>query len=71
MFKKCITEDQIIEIENMSEKHFDALVAYGSYMYRQGIIKGAIAGIAIGATISIVLEVIKNRCKKTQKNEEL
>lgn len=73
MFKKCITEEQIIEIENMSKKHFDALVAYGGDMYRQGIFKGATiatAGIATGATISIVWRIIKNKRKKTQKNEE-
>ena len=73
MFKKCITEEQIIEIENMSKKHFDAVVAYGGDMYRQGIFKGAIiatAGIATGATSSIVWRIIKNKRKKTQKNEE-
>lgn len=73
MFKKIITEEQIIEIENMSKEHFDALVAYGGDMYRQGIFKGAIvatAGIATGVVVSICWKVIKNKRKKTQENEE-
>ena len=73
MFKKCITEEQIIEIENMAKEHFDAVVAYGADMYRQGIVKGATlaaAGIATGVTSSIVWMIIKNKRKKTKKNEE-
>lgn len=73
MFKKIITEEQIIEIENMSKEHFDALVAYGADMYRQGIFKGAViaaVGTAVGAAISAgVMEVINKR-KKTQEKEE-
>lgn len=72
MFKKLITEEQIIEIENMSKEHFDALVAYGADMYREGLCKGAvigIAGFAIGIGVEIAISSIVKKVKNKQEAE--
>lgn len=66
--KKIITEEQEIEIGKLVADHGDALVAFGADMYRDGLIKGAIAGVsgmtiglAIGLTVTTVVIEFKNR----------
>lgn len=73
MFKKLITEEQIIEIENMSKDHLDALIAYGADMYREGLCKGAfigIAGFVIGAGVEIAIRSIVKKVKKNKQEVE-
>ena len=68
---KLITEQQKREIEMLGVDHFDALVAYGADMYRDGLIKGAMIttiGVATGITISKVFKFIKER--KITKHEK-
>lgn len=72
--KTTMTIEKQRELAELGAEHFDALVAYGSYMYKTGLTKGAIyaltgaaIGAAVSAAISIVVEIkkpIKNRKEK-------
>lgn len=69
-----ITEEQIIEIENLTKEHHDALVAYGADLYKQGLIKGAIvcvAGVTLATLVSIGSKYVKRRIDHKQSKEEL
>ena len=60
------------ELSALGEEHFDALVDYGSYMYRTGLTKGAIyafTGVVIGAAVSAVISSVVE-IKKTAKNRK-
>lgn len=70
--RKLITEQQQCEIEMLAFDHYDALIAYGADMYRDGLIKGAMMasiGIATGITIAKMFEFIKEH-KITNHKEE-
>lgn len=64
---KIITEVQKHEIEELANNgHAEALIAYGADLYRQGIYKGAIIGIAgltIGYAIYKIEKVIRTKTK--------
>lgn len=62
-----ITERQMIELENLNKEQFEAVIAYGADLYRQGLVKGAIIGIVgfgIGMSIQYVVNEIKNNRRK-------
>lgn len=69
MFNK-ITEEQIIEIENLPKESFDALVAYGSDMYREGLIKGAASAIGGYLALELILIGLKYVKQKIKCNGE-
>ena len=59
-----ITETQKREIENLAEKHSDALIAMGADMYRRGILTGALwtlAGVSIGVVSTRIYRAVKDR----------
>lgn len=69
---KLISEAQKREIENLATEHWDALIAYGADLYRDGLIKGAIIGIVsatLGTTISIAVKEIK-KYKQTKEEDQ-
>lgn len=73
MSKKLITEAQKHEIEKLAEDHHEALIAFGADLYRKGIYKGAIIGIAgtvvgigVGSVISAVMKEVKNKKEETK-----
>lgn len=71
MKKYIITKEQMCEIAELATEHWDALVAYGSDMYRNGLLKGgtiAIAGIITGNVILSVLENFIKKHKQTAKD---
>ena len=63
---EIITIEQQEEIAELArEGHYDALVAYGADMHRQGIWKGGAAVIAVLLVAfagTVVVEIVKN-CK--------
>lgn len=62
-----ITERQMIELENLNKEQCKAVIAYGADLYQQGLVKGAIIGIAgfgIGISIQYVVKEIKNNHRK-------
>ena len=62
-----ITERQIIELENFNKEQFEAVIAYGADLYRQGLVKGAIVGVVgfgIGMSIQYIVNEIKNNRHK-------
>ncbi len=68
--KPLITESQKREIEALAEEHSDALIAMGSDLYRQGLIKGgciALLGVIAGATITTIKNVISTKKKNRNK----
>lgn len=68
---KIITEAQKREIESLAMEHWDALIAFGADMYRDGLIKGAIIGVggaALGLTIPVIVKEIKKH--KQTKDEK-
>lgn len=69
---EVINKSQMREIEELANSgHYDALIAYGADLYRQGIGKGvilSIVGLTVGCTISIVAIKIKN-LKRTSKDQ--
>lgn len=69
MFNK-ITEEQIIEIENLPKESFDALAAYGADMYRQGIFKGAACTVCGCLVMDLVLVGFKYVKQKIKCNRE-
>lgn len=71
---KIITEAQKHEIESLSVEHWDALIAYGADMYRDGLIRGAIigvAGAALGVTISVIVKEVKKHRRTTVEKKAL
>ena len=69
LFKSNITQKQIDEIMSIGmDGHTEALAAYGSEMYKSGIIKGAIATL-VGMTIGSIGTTVYN-CVKAKQNEK-
>lgn len=67
---KLITDEQKVEIEILSEEHFDALVAYGADLYRKGMFKGfaiGLGGFLIGSAIGDGVMLLMKHIDK-QKN---
>lgn len=70
--KKIITDEQKMEIVKLGAEHYDALIAYGGDMYRQGLINGAIwcaAGFGLYKIGSFVYKWYKE-AKSTNSNEK-
>ena len=70
---KMITEAQKREVENLAVEHWDALIAFGADMYRDGLIRGATIGIlsaTIAVTTSILVREIKKRHKRSKQEEQ-
>ena len=70
--KTTMTMEKQRELAALGAEHFDTLVAYGSYMYRIGLTKGAIyalTGAAIGAAVSAVISIVVE-IKKPVKNRK-
>ena len=70
--KATMTMETKKELAELGAKHFDALVDYGSYMYRTGLTKGAIyafTSVAIGAAVSAVASIVVE-IKKPAKNRK-
>ena len=57
--KPVINESQKREIGALAVEHSDALIAMGSDLYRQGLIKGAIIG-GLGVATGFVVSMIKS-----------
>ena len=66
--KPLITESQKREIGALAVEHSDALIAMGSDLYRQGLIKGAIVG-GLSVTAGYVISAIRD-VRKTIKEQE-
>ena len=68
--KKHMTLSMKEELGELAKDHFDTLVAFGADMHCEGIIKGAVVGVAafvIGElTVSVVSEVLKKRKSKIE-----
>lgn len=67
-----ITEIQQKEIEQLMPKHREALVAFGTEMYRRGAIVGAVwitVGIGCGAIVGTLMGMRKYR-KSEKENEK-
>ena len=70
--KTTMTMEKQRELAELGAEHFETLVAYGSYMYRKGLTKGAIyalTGTAIGAAVSAVISIVVE-IKKPAKNRK-
>ena len=70
--KTIMTMAQQKELVAIGTEHLETLVAYGSYMYRKGLTKGAIyalTGAAIGAAVSAVISIVVE-IKKPAKNRK-
>lgn len=68
--KEHMTLSMKEELGELAKDHFDTLVAFGADMYREGIIKGAVVGVAafaIGELMTFVVsEVSKKRKSKIE-----
>ena len=71
--KTTMTMEKQRELAALGAEHFDTLVAYGSYMYRKGLTKGAIyalTSVAIGAAVSAVASIVVEIKKPTKNRKE-
>ena len=71
--KTTMTIEKQRELAELGAEHFETLVAYGSYMYRKGLIKGAIYALtsaAIGAAVSAVASIVVEIKKPTKNRKE-
>ena len=71
--KTTMTMEKQRELAELGAEHFETLVAYGSYMYREGLTKGAIYALtsaAIGAAISAVASIVVEIKKPTKNRKE-
>lgn len=67
--KPVITESQKREIGALAVEHSDALIAMGSDLYIQGLIKGgcsALFGVIAGATITTIKNMISTKKEQEQ-----
>ena len=71
--KTTMTMEKQRELAELGAEHFETLVAYGSYMYRKGLTKGAIyalTSVAIGAAVSSVASIVVEIKKPTKNRKE-
>lgn len=71
--KTTMTMEKQRELAELGAEHFETLVAYGSYMYRTGLTKGAIYALtsaAIGAAVSAVISIVVEIKKPTKNRKE-
>lgn len=70
--RNIITDEQKREIEELAKEHFDALIAYGADLHREGIKKGAIM-VAMFSVIGFTIEhcIRMKRIKKQLSNKKI
>lgn len=71
--KTTMTMAQQKELAALGTEHFDALVAYGGDMYRNGLVKGAkatLTGAVIGVVTSAVVSIVVKIKEETKNRKE-
>lgn len=73
MKMRLMTPEAIKEIESLIPDHEEALMQWGTQMYREGIVKGAIftgTGMILGMIAGVVKELYFDTRKKSNTEEE-
>ena len=68
--KEHMTLSMKEELGELAKDHFDTLVAFGADMHREGIIKGAVVGVAAFAIGELMTFVVSEMSKKRKSKIE-